>query len=308
MCVRQYTSLPLDARIVANIDPSTAGFSHSHYKQNFHYIIASFTMGAKPTKPATPALTTHQWLYMVVMNGVGAMILNGSINCALAYVTNLGTESVSVWSFDPSPLAGDIGVTILIQQMLTWLIAGALVSKDVRNGAVAPLGSNPPRILRTKIGSLVTTEDLFKWDGFKGQKGLLMKLKRALPRALVFTVVSFVLYWPITVLILSLIYNADGRFSVVPDCLIIKAVFGGLLSWTTPFVAYFALRTMGRKLLIDADSTVSAGSPRVSVVVPGGETEQKEKLDSTLGTTSTMLGNTNTHMLESTMYANRTIV
>ena len=56
--------------------------------------------------------------------------------------------------------------------MLTWLIAGALVSKDVRNGVVAPLASPPPKILRGKLGRWTATEDLFLWQGLKGSNGM----------------------------------------------------------------------------------------------------------------------------------------
>ena len=82
--------------------------------------IAANKMGAKPSKPPTTSIVGGQWAYMLVMNGVGAMFLNASINAALAYLLNMQYESVTIWTFDPTPLAADIGVTILIQQVCVF--------------------------------------------------------------------------------------------------------------------------------------------------------------------------------------------
>jgi hypothetical protein len=83
-------------------------------------------MGAKPTKLATTEIVPSQWAYLLVMNGVGAAFLNTAINATLAYVLNMNAESLSVWSFDPTPIAGDFAVTIFIQQVCYSYVVAAL--------------------------------------------------------------------------------------------------------------------------------------------------------------------------------------
>ncbi|KAK4666012.1 hypothetical protein QC763_407585 [Podospora pseudopauciseta] len=106
--------------------------------------------------PPTNKLTTPQFIYLFLLDGLGALILSGGINFAIAYAmytapqytTSPGTnpdgtpqppDKITLWSF-PSTLAGDAAVTIILQCLVTWLIELFLVNRDLKTGGVPPIG------------------------------------------------------------------------------------------------------------------------------------------------------------------------
>lgn len=95
----------------------------------------------KPTKK----LTTHQKFYIFVIDGLGAVILSGAINFAIAYAmyTSHPPESPAppILLFHlPNSLAGDAAVTIILQTVITWLVELFLVGRDLERGGIAPVG------------------------------------------------------------------------------------------------------------------------------------------------------------------------
>ncbi|KAM7198869.1 hypothetical protein V8F20_005936 [Naviculisporaceae sp. PSN 640] len=112
-----------------------------------------------PRKP-TRKLTTHQIFYITVIDGLGAMILSGAINFAIAYAMysshagNTAAPPILLFHL-PNSLAGDAAVTIILQTVITWLVEFFLVRRDIERGGVAPVGFVPIPGSRTGKKSLI---------------------------------------------------------------------------------------------------------------------------------------------------------
>ncbi|KAG0368089.1 hypothetical protein BGX24_002953 [Mortierella sp. AD032] len=191
-------------------------------------------------KAAVSGLTTRHIVYLIVMHTIGAMILDAGINFGLAtamYKNN--KNAVYIWPL-PNSLAGDIAVTIIIQQALTWILDRLAVRGDLKKGLVAPLRmpSDASRVVRWFVG----LEDVKA----PGRPGFVFHFKRVV----VLIVASFLLYWPITIGILYGLKNGGvgaatgdpaGEFNLWPFPQILKGVYSACLGLTTPFVSYVTL-------------------------------------------------------------------
>ncbi|ORY88975.1 hypothetical protein BCR35DRAFT_300732 [Leucosporidium creatinivorum] len=100
----------------------------------------------KPTlRPFNPLglpspLTTRQLVYIFGIQGLGAACIDGGANFAIAYAMyRTGTNSVTMWKLSENTVAGDLGVTVFIQGVLTFLIASSMVHVDMRNGKMEAL-------------------------------------------------------------------------------------------------------------------------------------------------------------------------
>ncbi|KAI8357524.1 hypothetical protein B0O80DRAFT_485522 [Mortierella sp. GBAus27b] len=182
-------------------------------------------------KPAVQGLTTRHVVYLVFMHCIGAMILDGGINFGLATAMYKNTKDpVALWPL-PNTLAGDAAVTIIIQQILTWILDRFAVGGDLDKGLVAPLRmpKNASGVVRWFVGLNsvevhTTLSDKIKYYiRFHG------------PRIAVLVVATFILYWPITIGILSGLkihgvgkdYSSlNGDFNVWPLPEIFKGVYG----------------------------------------------------------------------------------
>ena len=72
------------------------------------------------------------------MNGIGAMIISGAANfgvaCAMYRTTSL---PIRIWVFSENTIAGDMGVTVIIQQLITMIITSTLSRWSCRPGTTA---------------------------------------------------------------------------------------------------------------------------------------------------------------------------
>ncbi|KAF9110300.1 hypothetical protein BGX27_006558 [Mortierella sp. AM989] len=202
------------------------------------------------TKRKTPVegLTTRHILYLVFMHGIGAMILDGSINFGLAVAMyKTSNQTVNLWSF-PNTLAGDATVTVIIQQLLTYILDQLSVKGDVNKGLVAPLmmPKNANAVIRWFVGL----------DSYKSEQKMTTKefVNFHGKRILVYIVVPWLIYWPITMGILAGLRNHDvgedtrgigGDFNNWPLPEIFKGIYGFTLGITTPFVSYIHLIYQG---------------------------------------------------------------
>ena len=74
-----------------------------------------------------PPLTSKQWVYILVLKFLGAGILDAVINFGIACAMYRGANTrISVWQLQYNTIAGDSGLTVVIQVMLTWIIDGYL--------------------------------------------------------------------------------------------------------------------------------------------------------------------------------------
>ncbi|KAM0790782.1 hypothetical protein ACM66B_004630 [Microbotryomycetes sp. NB124-2] len=216
-------------------------------------------------------LTTRQWLYIVGPQMIGAAIVDGLANFGIACAMyRTGADPISMWKLSESTVAGDLGVTVLIQGTLTFIIAGSMVHVDMRNGkppafpypwpdtrfAVVDLGR--PEDAKSRRGAVwrmfhqrhgigrglhffsgSDVNDLFDFKvGFKRWVGrfVLTAIKGALLSALYFFV-----FWPIAIACVAPPYGGvNMAHSWTPP--IIKLVFGFLLGlFMNPIVACIAL-------------------------------------------------------------------
>ncbi|KAK3945493.1 hypothetical protein QBC46DRAFT_93311 [Diplogelasinospora grovesii] len=192
--------------------------------------------------PPTDRLTNHQIFYIFGLDGVGAMILSGGINFAIAYAmyTTQNTALHPIRLFQlPNTLAGDCAVTIIIQCIITWLVELILVSRDLASGGVAPIGFVPQpknRLLRWFMFLDTTEADT---PGSIG--GWVFFLGAQIARAFVVAVVSFCVLWGPCVGILTTVGERQGGDWVyektwVPQ--VFKLILGGVLALlTTPVFA-----------------------------------------------------------------------
>ncbi|KAK4047873.1 hypothetical protein OIO90_006034 [Microbotryomycetes sp. JL221] len=216
-------------------------------------------------------LTTRQLLYILGPQMIGAAVVDGLANFGIACAMyRTGADPISFWKLSESTVAGDLGVTVLIQVTLTFIIAGSMVHVDMRKGmipafpypwpdtrfAVVDLGR--PEDAKSRRGAIwrlfhqrhgigrglhffsgSDVNDLFDFNvGFKRWIGrfVLTAIKGALLSALFFCV-----FWPIAIACLAPPYGGvNMAHSWTPP--LIKLVFGFLLGLvSTPFVACIAL-------------------------------------------------------------------
>ncbi|PWN39285.1 hypothetical protein IE81DRAFT_326687 [Ceraceosorus guamensis] len=89
----------------------------------------------------------REFWYLLVMQGVGAALISGAINFGIAVACYKHQVGTRIWPFEPLTVAGDMGVTVIIQQVVSMLITSALVHADVNGGPVAPLSQPWPPLL-----------------------------------------------------------------------------------------------------------------------------------------------------------------
>ncbi|WWC60969.1 uncharacterized protein I303_103546 [Kwoniella dejecticola CBS 10117] len=89
--------------------------------------------------PFPTPLTGRQWFYLSVLQGVGAGIIDGGANFAVAYAMYHNQKDIKMWVLAKNTIAGDLGVTPIIQCLASMLITSTLVHTDLHHHAVAPL-------------------------------------------------------------------------------------------------------------------------------------------------------------------------
>lgn len=84
--------------------------------------------------------------YTLIFHGIGSAIITGGIEFAVAYGMYRypkGNDVVKMWGF-PYTLAGDLVVTIFVQNVVTWFIEEIIVGGDwfQNNSCHCPFGKN----------------------------------------------------------------------------------------------------------------------------------------------------------------------
>eukprot|EP01098_Paradermamoeba_levis_P016679 TRINITY_DN914_c0_g1_i2.p1 TRINITY_DN914_c0_g1~~TRINITY_DN914_c0_g1_i2.p1 ORF type:complete len:236 (-),score=53.61 TRINITY_DN914_c0_g1_i2:556-1188(-) len=186
-------------------------------------------------------ITPLTWFYLFGMNGIGAMVLDGAINCGIS-VGLYWSKPVPIPAFTSSLVEGygpDLLVTSFVQTVLTWVIATALACRDVRIGFgpnKTPLSRfDPPGWFSSHpaIRRLLEPQDLLKKhpDWFK-------KLIAQVIRGLIIGVFGVLVFGvPVTLIT----HFADVSFSF-KGILAFKAIYFGLHGLLlTPPVVYVPL-------------------------------------------------------------------
>lgn len=164
------------------------------------------------------------------------------------------SDRISFWNIKHNTIAGDLGVTIFIQGILTFLISSALIHGDMRNATIPPFSAPWPHPAATSydasrlhrrldrvraVFSGSSANDLF--DFSVGGKEWLRRAAWSVWQGAVISACYFCLVWPIAIAILAPRY---GKANMVHTWVgpVTKAVYGavfGLLQ--TPLIACIAL-------------------------------------------------------------------
>jgi hypothetical protein len=233
-------------------------------------------------KTPTDKLSGHQIFYIFIIDGIGAMILSGGINFAIAYgsvpLAQKGSElyrpktnipSIAMYTTQdttahpirlfqlPNTLAGDAAVTIIVQSLITWLIETALVNRDLRTGGVSPIGFLP-RPTHPLLRRLFFLDEFASGADVRAHWPLF--LLNQLARAMLTAVVGFVLLWPISVGVLTAVGTRSGGdwvFEPLWAPQVFKLVLGGVWALLqTPVYASFWLVREGWVLRGEGGSDV----------------------------------------------------
>ncbi|EKJ79307.1 hypothetical protein NXS19_002743 [Fusarium pseudograminearum] len=206
--------------------------------------------------------TGHQLFYVFGLDGVGAMLLSGGVNFALAYpmYTTQDTTKNPIRLFQlPNTLAGDAAVTIIIQCILTWFVEMGLVSYDLSKRSVQPVGFIPEPshpwmrwllfLPPSDPSDSETESEKVRPVNESKADSLFNTIVQGALRGFVFAVAGFILLWPLSVGILTTLGERDGGDWRYDDHWIpqaFKAILGGILSLlTTPLMALFWLVKAG---------------------------------------------------------------
>jgi hypothetical protein len=204
---------------------------------------------------------------------------------------NLETKPIRLFQL-PNTLAGDAGVTIIIQSIITWLIEMILVRHDVITGSVQPIGfiTEPTNLYLRWLFMLDGSERIAPlFDGqsespsnnassfgtVSSSASSLQRKPRRAPwflflfnqvlRGFIVAFISFIFFWGPAVGIMTAHGTRSGGDWVYPQKWspeVFKLVLGGLLGLvTTPPMAMFWLVRAGWKSPHGIPATDSATAP-----------------------------------------------
>lgn len=180
------------------------------------------------------------------------------------YTTQNTTKNpIRLWQL-PNTLAGDAGVTTIIQSIITWLIERLVVNMDLRKGAVQPIGFVAEPTSRWLRWFMMMDERIPKDHGSDlalptKAKRLVMLLLAQVLRAFIVAVLGFaVLFGPTVGVLMSVGTKSGGDWVFdakwVPE--LFKLILGGGLGLlTTPFMAMFWLLRCGWALKMETEET-----------------------------------------------------
>ncbi|KAG0053404.1 hypothetical protein BGZ83_001170 [Gryganskiella cystojenkinii] len=205
-------------------------------------------------KAPVDGLNTRHIIYLIFMHLIGACILDTGINFGIAVAMyKLSEQGVALWHL-PQSLAGDAAVTIILQQLLTWTLDRRAVTSDVGKGLVAPLRmpKNASSVLRWFVGLEEYNTNGKDLDTLGQRFAFAFKFHGK--RIAVIILATFVLYWPITIGILTGLKinhvapdysHRHGEFNVWPMPQIFKGLYGLAVGLTTPWMSYVTLIFLG---------------------------------------------------------------
>lgn len=203
-----------------------------------------------------PPTTGRQKFYIIVLQMLGAALLDGAFNFGIGCAMYLNATSVRVWILTENTVAGDMAITIFIQGILTFCIASGMVHVDLRKNKVEAFPFPWPDTAwgsAAKKDPAATRWTIVRWwrkfnndQGFS--RGLhffsgsdvndifnrkltwrqfFKRLSWSIWKGSVLSVIYFFILWPISMAIVAPIWehkNLAGTF-VAP---IIKGVYGAV--------------------------------------------------------------------------------
>ncbi|KAJ4863398.1 hypothetical protein T069G_04352 [Trichoderma breve] len=193
--------------------------------------------------------TGHQLFYIFGLDGIGALIISGGINFAIAYAMyTRQSKPIRLWQL-PNTFAGDAAVTIIIQCIITWFVELFILRYDLSQGAVQPIGFiSQPTHPWLRFFFFLPKDPNAEIERKPRPWSLLEIIQQAL-RGFSFAVVSFFILWPIFMGALTAFGVKEGgdyyyHNKWVPQ--VFKLILGGVLGLlVTPWMAMFWLVKAG---------------------------------------------------------------
>lgn len=178
-------------------------------------------------------LTSKHILYLIGLQGISPFVLDSVINAALAYAMYRKSNELSLWRF-PQPLAGDFAITTIVQCIITWLLVGIFVRRDIRVENISTID------LKGKYNFANRHMRQLPLN-FRNKKKLWLTVKSIL----ILIILTSIIFLLPSMIILGVIalndYNADGKLTW-EHMVIAKAVFGGSMAlFINPLTAFFTL-------------------------------------------------------------------
>lgn len=87
--------------------------------------------------PATSRFVAKQLLWLFVMQALGSMIIDAAINFGIHVALYNNSDPVHLWQL-PNSIAGDLAVTLFVQNILTWIIGSTLQWTDFWGRRIPP--------------------------------------------------------------------------------------------------------------------------------------------------------------------------
>ncbi|EPQ28275.1 uncharacterized protein PFL1_04102 [Pseudozyma flocculosa PF-1] len=97
--------------------------------------------------PGPLTLGHGQWWYLTFGQSLVAAVISGAINFGVAVALYKGRDTVDLWTFSRQTVAGDMGVTVIIQQIVSFIITSSLTHHDLYAGPIGPLRRPWPPLL-----------------------------------------------------------------------------------------------------------------------------------------------------------------
>ncbi|KAK0551385.1 hypothetical protein OC861_005993 [Tilletia horrida] len=225
-----------------------------------------------PKFASSKAQRVRQILYLTVMHGLGAALISGGINFGVSVAMYLRQSDITMWILAKNTVAGDMGVTVLIQVTVTFIITSTLIRGDLKSGLAIPLqqpwppapastaqaeGSanlspatpytqsqhrSPLQLLKHNVETFyIITQQNFITQGGISVKERFWRLFRTALQGFILACCVFPWFWGIAIAILAPIYsNKQLGHTWVP--MVIKGVYGALLGLiTNPLIALMNL-------------------------------------------------------------------
>ncbi|GAA5959727.1 hypothetical protein JCM3765_000077 [Sporobolomyces pararoseus] len=213
-------------------------------------------------------LTWHQCFYIFVIQGLGAACIDGGANFGIATIGP--GKRITMWILAENTIAGDVGVTVFIQGILTFVIASGFVHVDMRHRGVDafpyPWPDTQFAVVKGGDPEAATSRRSKLWRTFHQRHGLgrglhffsgshvndvfnldltwkqfLVRLFWSVWKGSVLSALFFLVFWPITIACIAPRWGGrDMAGTWAPE--IIKLVFGFLLGlFMNPLCAMIAL-------------------------------------------------------------------
>jgi len=165
--------------------------------------------------------------------------MDGGINFGVAAAMYIN-KNVTIWTI-PYTLAGDLGLTILIQTVITWFLLVTSTTNDLRLGKYPALLPPKKKCCQNAFFMwFLINYDLLE-PKIKGKERL-KRIGRMLLRCLLYSVFVFIIFWPITIGVLIGVWGNGLVWKGWFYPQVFKLVVSGIIGFfETPVIAYIAL-------------------------------------------------------------------